>query len=59
MDNIWYLDGVDPANTYSKYYDDEYHKQYIKTFVSSDTDAIYNIVSNFTNFEGTVQIFNK
>lgn len=59
MDNIWYLDGVDPASIYSKYYDDEYHKQYIKTFVSSDTDAIYNIVSNFTNFEGTVQIFNK
>lgn len=59
IEDIWYLEGgVDENSLYAEFYEEEQYNAYVNTIKNSDTDAIYSIVKSFSNYEGTVQVFN-
>lgn len=56
--SYWYLFGVDEDSRYAKLYNEEDYNLYSQS-IRSEQDAIFNLIREFTYYEGTVQVFNK
>lgn len=54
MYSYWYLFGVDEDSRYAKLYNEEDYK--LHAHDKCEQDAIFSLVSEFTNYDGTVEV---
>lgn len=58
MNAYWYLFGVDENSKYAKLYNEEECKLYSQR-VGCEQDAIFSLISEFTYYNGTVEVIRK
>ena len=56
MYSYWYLFGTDEDSSYTALYNEEELKSYYQTCIRSEQDAIFYLISEFTYFDGTVEV---
>lgn len=56
MYSYWYLFGTDEDSSYTALYNEEELKSYYQTCIKSEQDAIFYLISEFTYFDGTVEV---
>ena len=54
----WYLFGVDNESRYAKFYNEDDYKMHSHT-IRSEQDAIFFLIQEFNNYEGTVEVIRK